>query len=233
MAHGLGATEGEARIPASGLPGTRVVLTFAGHGQAADPAPGYWDYGVLAEDVLAAADATGASQAVGVSLGSGALVRAAATRPERFARLALLLPAALDAGRSVPAAWALERLAEAVDAAGTDGGAALRERVADEFPAGAELGEHLERRVAALRRLGPALRSLAERSVLDDAAALRAVRADALVVTGTDDPLHPLAAGRATAAALPGARLEVLPSMAPMFTHRRELRALLTGFLGR
>src|SRR5689334_24790339 len=32
VAHGLGATAGEARIPASGLPGTRVVVTLPSHG---------------------------------------------------------------------------------------------------------------------------------------------------------------------------------------------------------
>ncbi|GAB2656341.1 hypothetical protein GCM10027271_13570 [Saccharopolyspora gloriosae] len=232
VAHGLGATPGEARIPASGLPGTRVVLTFAGHGEAADPPAGYWDHGVLAADVLAAADATGATRAVGVSLGTGALTRAVATLPDRFERLALLLPAVVDGAREVSSAWALERLAEAVDAAESDGGAALRERVAGEFPPGVDLGEHLDLRVAALRRLGPALHALADRPVLDDAAALSSVRADVLVVTGTDDPLHPVSAARRTAAAIPGARLEVLPSVAPMFTHRRELRALLGDFLG-
>ncbi|WP_243790268.1 alpha/beta fold hydrolase [Saccharopolyspora gloriosae] len=232
VTHGLGATPGEARIPASGLPGTRVVLTFAGHGEAADAPAGYWDHGVLAEDVLAAADATGATRAVGVSLGTGAVTRAVASRPDRFERLALLLPAVLDGAREVSSAWALERLAEAVDAAEADGGAALRERVAGEFPPDVDVGEHLELRVAALRRLGPALHSLADRPVLRDAAALRAVRAHALVITGTDDPLHPVPVARETAAAIPGARLEVLPSVAPMFTHRPELRALLGAFLG-
>ncbi|MCA1195633.1 MULTISPECIES: alpha/beta fold hydrolase [unclassified Saccharopolyspora] len=232
VTHGLGATPGEARIPASGLPGTRVVLTFAGHGDAADPPADYWDYGVLAADVLAAADAVGATRAVGVSLGTGALTRAAAADPGRFERLALLLPAVLDGGREVSSAWALERLAEAVAAAGADGGAALRERVAAEFPPGAQLGDHLAARTSALLRLGPALRALGDRAVVDDAAALRAVRSDVLVLTGTDDPLHPVAAARATAAAIPGSRLEVLPSVAPLFTHRRELRRLLADFLG-
>jgi len=34
VAHGLGATAGEARIPASGLPGTRVVVTLPSHADA-------------------------------------------------------------------------------------------------------------------------------------------------------------------------------------------------------
>ncbi|MBQ6641819.1 MAG: alpha/beta hydrolase, partial [Saccharopolyspora sp.] len=81
VAHGLGATEGEARIPASGLPGTRVVLTLPSHGNAPDAPEGYWRYGTIAEDVRSVADAVGATRAVGVSLGTGALTRIVAERP--------------------------------------------------------------------------------------------------------------------------------------------------------
>jgi pimeloyl-ACP methyl ester carboxylesterase len=42
---------------------------------------------------------------------------------------------------------------------------------------------------------------------------LAAVRAPTLVIHGAQDPLTPLAAGRATAAAIPGARLEVIDGM--------------------
>lgn len=47
----------------------------------------------------------------------------------------------------------------------------------------------------------------------DRTAALRGVRVPTFVVHGAEDPLIPLAAGRATAAAIPGARLLVLPGM--------------------
>lgn len=230
MAHGLGATEGEARIPASGLPGTRVVLTLPGHGNAPDAPEGYWRYGTIAEDVRSVADAVGATRAVGVSLGTGALTRIVAERPGRFERLALLLPAALDGPREVTSAWALERLAEAV--AADDGGAALRELVAAEFPPEAQVGEHVELRVSALQRLGAALHALSDQRVLDDAGTLRAVRSEVLVIGATEDPMHPASAARRTAEAFPGARLELLDSRAPMVTHRREVRALLSGFLG-
>lgn len=43
--------------------------------------------------------------------------------------------------------------------------------------------------------------------------ALAAVRAPTLVIHGDDDPLVPLAAGEATARAIPGARLLVIPGM--------------------
>lgn len=225
---GLAATEGEARIPASGLPGTRIVLTLPGHGAAPDAPEGYWTYSRVAADVEAVADEVGATQAVGVSLGAGALTRLAATRPDRFRRLALLLPAAVDGPRSLPAVWAMERLADAVE---DDDLARLRDLVTAELPPGAQLGDYVDQRVAALRRLGPALRALPDQNPLDTAAALAAVDASVLVIGATADPLHAESAARATAAAFPNAHLELFDSPAPLVTHRREIRHLLTNFL--
>ncbi|GAA4621012.1 alpha/beta hydrolase [Saccharopolyspora hordei] len=228
VVHGLGATEGEARIPSSGLPGTRVVVTLPGHGTAPDAPPGYWTYPTVAADVLAIADEVGATRAVGVSLGAGALTRLAAEHPDRFERLALLLPAALDRPRDVAATWSFERLADAV-AAGDE--AELRKLVAADLPADAEVGDYVEQRAAALMRLEDALRALPEQAPLADASPLRAVTSDVLVVAATDDPLHPTGVAEAVAAAFARARLEVFPSPAPMLTHRRELRGLLVDFL--
>lgn len=227
VVHGLGATEGEARIPASGLPGTRIVITLPGHGGAPDAPPGYWNYASVAADVLRVADEVEATRAVGVSLGAGALTRIAADHPGRFERLALLLPAALDRPREVAATWAFERLAAAV----ADGPEALREIVAADVPAGIEVGDYVDRRAEALLRLEDALRELPERVPVPDAAALAAVRSEVLVIGATDDPLHPAEVAKAVAAAFARARLEILPSPAPMLTHRRELRRLLVDFL--
>ncbi len=46
---------------------------------------------------------------------------------------------------------------------------------------------------------------------------LRSVRSPTLVLHGSDDPLIPLAAGRATAEAIPGARLRVVEGMGHVF----------------
>ncbi|QIZ34960.1 alpha/beta hydrolase [Saccharopolyspora sp. ASAGF58] len=227
VVHGLGATEGEARIPASGLPGTRVVITLPGHGSAPDAPPSYWNYASVAADVLAVADEVEATRAVGVSLGAGALTRIAADHPGRFERLALLLPAALDRPREVAATWAFERLAAAV----ADGPEALREIVAADIPAGIEVGDYVDRRAEALLRLEDALRELPEQVPVPDPAALAAVRSEVLVIGATDDPLHPAEVAKAVAAAFARARLEILSSSAPMLTHRRELRRLLADFL--
>lgn len=231
VVHGLGATAGEARIPASGLPGTRIVLTLPGHGTAADPPSDYWDYGRLAADVAKIADEVSATRAVGVSLGSGALTRIVSERPDRFDKLALLLPAALDGPRTAETADVFRDLADAVAATDTDGGARLHELLRTGVPEGVDVGDHVQQRAAALRRLEDALRILPARYPVDDAGALAAVRGSVLVIGARQDPLHPSSAAEATAAAFPGARLELLPSAAPMLTHRGQLRSLLIEHL--
>ncbi|WP_229686623.1 alpha/beta fold hydrolase [Longimycelium tulufanense] len=233
---GLGATSGESRIPASGVPGTRVVVTLPSHGDAPDAVPGYWTYPHMAADVLAIANETGATRAIGTSLGAGALTRIVAEQPDRFERLGLLLPAVFDRPRATPAVWAMERLAEAVaEVERTGDRQALRDVVLAEVPEGAAVGDHIEQRVAALLRLGPALRALPDQVPLaglgDAADMLAEARLPVLVIGATRDPLHPEQVAKATAAALPGARLELIDSPAPMITHRRHLRALITDFL--
>jgi hypothetical protein len=52
-----------------------------------------------------------------------------------------------------------------------------------------------------------------------------------LVIAATGDPLHPVEVAKATAAAFPHGRLEVLPSRTPLVTHRREVRSLLVAFV--
>ncbi|SDI66083.1 Pimeloyl-ACP methyl ester carboxylesterase [Actinokineospora alba] len=216
---GLGATAGEARIPASGLPGTRIVLTLPGHADAPDPRADYWTYPTLAKAI----GQTEAPQAVGVSLGAAALAALVSTEPDRFDRLVLMFPAALSRPRTN--AHLVEAMAAAVDAGDRAG---LRDLLG--VLPGA--GSYLEDRADALMRLGPALHAVATQVPVPDPAALRNVRAEVLIIAAEDDPLHPLEVAHEAAEAFPNSRLEVLPSAYPLVTHRKELRALLTGFLG-
>ncbi len=231
VVHGLGATPGEARIPASGLRGTRVVVTLPGHGAAEDAPPGYWTYERVAADVRAIADEVGATRAVGVSLGAGALTRIVAETPQRFDRLALLLPASLDEPRDPRSAEVFEQLARAVDTAEDDHGERLRALVGDGLPAGADVGDYVTARSQTLLRLREALRSVPHQPPLSDRTALAAVTAEVLVIGAVDDPLHPAGVAEDLARALPNARSEPLNSAAPMLTHRTELRGLLTDLL--
>lgn len=229
VAHGLGVTDGEARLPASGLPGTRVVVTFGSHGAAPDAPSDYWDYGTLAAELRAVADEVGASRAIGVSLGAGALVRLVAEDPHRFGQLVLLQPAVLDSRRSPEAVRTLRRLASAVAAADR---ARLRQLVREGLPSCCgDIGDYVERRTDALLRLGDALRVLPDRVAVPSAGVLSAVTARVLVITGVGDVLHPESVATATAAAFADSELQVLGSSAPLLTHRGQLRTLIGTYL--
>lgn len=210
FAHGLGGSAAESRPLASRTAGTRVLLDFRGHGDSG-PLPGGWDYDLLADDLLAVADRTGATSAVGLSLGSGALLRALAREPDRFERLAFVLPAALDAGRDDGATLSLQRLGAAIDAGDVDAVTAL---LLAELPDGVRdrrgVALVLRRRAAALV-LRPAPRPLTADRPLPDRALLSQVTAPSLVVAQEDDRLHQVELAVELAACLPAARLLTLP----------------------
>jgi 3-oxoadipate enol-lactonase len=219
---GLGATAAEARIGASGLPGTRVVLSLPGHHDAPDPAPRTFTWPRLAADVLAAADACSATDAVGTSLGAGCLLAVMAAHPHRLRAAVLLLPAALDAPRPP----------DALDAALRAGDPErVHALVAAEVPDGVEVGAHVLLRTQALLRLRHSIDELAAAAPVTGPGALAAVGTRVLVIAATDDPRHPLPVARAVAAAIPGARLEVLDSAAPVLTHRSLVRRLTVEHL--
>ena len=203
VAHGLGATPGEARIPASGLPGTRVVVTLPSHGDTPDAPAGYWDYGRIAADL----GTVEADQAVGVSLGAGALVRLLSAEPARFRRVALLLPAVLDQPRPP---FTVRQLADL-----TVGPPA-----------------YVAERRQALTRLTAAAEQLPGQVAVPDAAALAAVKAPVLVIGAVGDPLHPEDVAKATAAAFPEGELWLIDSPSPMISHRAAVRHRLAAFLG-
>ncbi len=81
----------------------------------------------------------------------------------------------------------------------------------DDLPLMRPLFERVARR--GLYRNGTARQLLAILSTGDRRAELQKITASTLVLHGADDPLVPLAAGRDTAANIPGARLEVIAGM--------------------
>ena len=93
--HGLGASLAETRPLLSRVAGTTVLCSARGHGRSPLP-PGPFDHAVLAADLERVADGCGATGALGVSMGAGALLSLLARRPDRFERVVLVLPAALD-----------------------------------------------------------------------------------------------------------------------------------------
>lgn len=230
LAHGIGGSVAETRPLAARLGGTRVLLEFRGHGRS-DALPGGWDYDVIADDLRAVADATGATQAVGLSLGAGALLRLLVTEPRRFDRLAFVLPAAIDASRADGATLRLRKLGCAIDRQDVD---AVAELLVHEVPAHVR-----ERRGTSLLLRRRAL-SLVERPApepmdddrpLHDRTVLQRVVAPALVVGQAGDPLHRLDVAAELASALPGASLLTLPEGGVFWTAARDVQAALAEHL--
>lgn len=226
FAHGIGGDRSDTRVLAAAAPGTRVLFDFRGHG-ASDALPGGWDYDVLADDLARVADARGATCAVGLSLGCGALLRLLLRDPQRFARIALVLPAALDVARADGAVERLRDLGSAIDAGDREQVATL---LLDELPAAVHRTRAaqvlLARRAARLVQR-PAPVPLSGDRPLADRAVLRDVRAPALVVGQRDDALHPLAVAEELVTALPAGRLHVLPPGGVFWTATRQLQSTL------
>jgi pimeloyl-ACP methyl ester carboxylesterase len=230
LAHGLGGSTAETRPLAAGLAGTRVLFHFRGHGDSA-PLPGGWDYEMLAEDLRAVADEVGATRALGLSLGAGALLRLLTQTPDRFERLAFVLPAALDRGRSDGATERLDRLADAMRAGDVP---RLTELLLHEVPV--ELREHRAARVLTQRRARqlsfsePPYPSGEVRPV-EELRELSQVHTPSLVLAQEGDDLHTVAIARALAASLPAANLQVLAPGGVFWTDRFRARSLLAAHL--
>jgi pimeloyl-ACP methyl ester carboxylesterase len=230
FAHGLGGSAAETRPLASRVPGTRVLVDFRGHG-ASGPLPESWDYGLLAADLLAVADAVGAEAAVGLSLGAGALLRLLSQRPDRFARVAFVLPAAIDAVRADASTRRLERLGEAIAAGDVERVTAI---LLDEVPAevrGRRGVEVLVRRRASALSGRPAPTPMRPDRPVLDRSALSAVRVPALVVGQEADPLHRLEVATELAGLLPEGHLLALPEGGVFWTAPKQVHAAIGGHL--
>jgi pimeloyl-ACP methyl ester carboxylesterase len=225
---GLGGALSHLRPLGGGVPGTRVFCELEGLA-----APD--DYSGLASTFLAAADAAGADQVLGVSLGAGALLRLLAQAPERFARVVIFQPSAFDVAPPERLAdlRAYHRLGEAgeVDL--------LAGLLNDELPADVrEARQSWESSRTRAERLSRSeglrlLKNLAAgEPPLADPSRLQAVTAKVLVVAARDDDVHPVDVAERIAAALPYGELAVFDHPAPLWHARKELRALLSGFLG-
>src|SRR5687767_7110178 len=184
FAHGLAGSIDETRPFGSGVVGTKAFLHFRGHG-ATLGSESPWTYAAVADELQAVADKTGATRALGVSLGAGALLRLVAEYPDRFERLVFVLPAAVDRPRTDAAVQRMARLADLLDHRDLDAAAAL---VASEQPgelAGrpdVHLWSRRQARRLAATPVARALRELPALHPLEDRSALIEIRVPVLVV---------------------------------------------------
>jgi pimeloyl-ACP methyl ester carboxylesterase len=224
---GLGGAIPHLRPLAGGVAGTRVFCELSGL-----DAPD--DYAGLAAAFDRAAAACRADRVLGVSLGAGALLRLLAQSPERFARAVIYQPSAFDVAPPERLAdlQVYHRLGEAGD---VDELAGL---LNDELPA--DVRDAPQSRAASHTRAARLARPEGLRLLknlaageppLADPSQLQAVTSKVLVVAARDDHVHPIDVAERIAAAFPYGELHVFEHPAPLWHARKELRALLSGFL--
>jgi len=95
LAHGLTNSCRELAPFTPSLERTAVRFCFRGHGHSSSPERGY-GFTELASDLDLVAHTYGARNAIGTSMGAGAIMRLLQDDPSRFERIVMLLPASLD-----------------------------------------------------------------------------------------------------------------------------------------
>lgn len=233
FAHGLAGSIPTTRPYAARVAGRRTFLHFRGHGRTRVPNVG-WGYDALADELWAVADRVGATRALGVSMGAGALCAGLARDPHRLERVVLVLPGVVDRPRDDAAMRRFAALARLVEGADVD---AVAEHLTAEQPeavradAGVRAWCRGQAEVLTASGVARALEAVPALVPLADAAALASVSAEVLVVAQEDDPAHPVSAAEEIAAALTRADLHVLPPGGIMWAHRDRVRDLVGGFL--
>jgi pimeloyl-ACP methyl ester carboxylesterase len=233
FAHGITGGIADTRPLGSGVAGRKVFFQFRGHGRS-DPPAEEFGYADLAADLRAVSDEFGATRALGVSLGAGALCRLLAQTPERFERVVFYLPAALDEARPAAAAARTRALLEAID---TDDAPAAANLLSADIPVALRdrpaAWRYIRERLDGLLRdgLAPGVADLPTQAALPDRAVLAAVTAPALVIGCRGDAQHPPAIAEQLAAVLPNATLHIYDQPAVLWTNRTDLRTRITVFL--
>lgn len=229
-AHGLGASVAETRPLLTGVSGTRVFYAARGH---CGDVPPPFTYADLGADLLAVADEHGATRALGVSMGAGALLSVLSRRPARFERVVLFLPGALDKPRKDDA---VRRFAALVDALEHRNLAGVRAFVVAQIPP--ELRDraapYIDTRATFLLDspgVAVGVGSLPGVTPVPDRSLLAAVESEVLVLAQEGDPLHPAQVARDVVAVLPKARLVVFDQPGVVLRERSRLRTLITEFL--
>lgn len=221
FAHGLTNSCMELAAFTPMAPGTKVRFCFRGHGHSSTPEAGSYRYADFSRDLDAVARETSATCAVGTSLGAGALAHLLVREPDRFERVAFVLPSALV--EPIGATPLFERTAELLETLPRDDAieAILRESGrARNYEAQPGLREF---DLLLWQDLNPTGVARAIRDVVRDAAvpslsALAAVSAPALVIGREGDSIHPAAVARGLAEVMPHAEAIVVASEDELLT---------------
>jgi pimeloyl-ACP methyl ester carboxylesterase len=233
FAHGLASSIDETRPFGSGVAGSRVFFHFRGHGATVGPDEP-WTYPALEAELMSVVARYGASRALGVSLGAGALLRAAWTEPGAFDKLVFVLPSTIDVPRHDAAVARMETMAALVERRDLAG---LADALVAEQPTGVRARPDVA--VWAARRakrltdttVARALRELPTQHPLARGADLSRISCPTLVVGQEYDDAHPAELARELASRLPHPVLRVFDGAGLVWGHRAELRELISSFL--
>jgi len=233
LAHGLTNSCRELAQLTPLVPGTKVRFCFRGHGHSSSPERGY-RFADFARDLDAVATGYGAEIAFGTSLGAGAICNLVAGRPDRFARLVLLLPAGLDVefqykDRMLRTAALVEGKSrqEAIEALLND-----PNRVANylQMPWLREFDRML---MADLNPVGVprAIREVIEDWPLRDRHDMARVTVPTLIVCREGDEIHPAEVGRILAGIMPNAELMMFEDGDEMYSAIPQIVARVAAFV--
>ena len=178
----------------------------------------------MARDGIAVLDATGVRKAhiAGVSMGGMIVQRMALDHPDRVLSMTSIMSTtgAPDAFKSTPEAAAVLNLPPPDPEA--DFEAFVRNRMANAVTIGSPAypwteAENRERVISEYRRAFNPKGVVRQRNAVgadgDRTAALKGLKLPVVVLHGADDPLLMKVGGEATAAAIPGAELRIVPGM--------------------
>ncbi|HEX6401478.1 MAG TPA: alpha/beta hydrolase [Actinomycetota bacterium] len=212
FAHGLTNSCRELAPFTPSLGGTAVRFCFRGHGHSSTPEEGY-RFADLAADLDAVAGAYGATNAVGTSMGAGAIMKLLETDPARFERIVMLLPASLDVPFPDPRRF--DAIADILEHHPRD---EAIERVLAMTPQRYERAPWLrELDLLLWADLNPvgvarAIREITRDVSISDRELLRKVEAPVLLICREGDSIHPAELGRVLHDLLPSSELITIPS---------------------
>ncbi len=232
FAHGLAGSIDTTRPFGSAVVGTRAFFHFRGHGASSSP-ESPWTYAALAAELRAVTDHVGATRALGVSMGAGALCHLLEQDPGRFDRIVMVIPAVLDTPRTDSALERLVRMGEFAQDRDVDGvfDLMLQEQPAPmrERPA-VRSWCRTQAETIVRTDVSRALRTIPHEVAMRDREALRGIRAPMLVLAQEEDPAHPVAVAEEIGRLVPGATVEVLPPGGILWSHRAKVRTLVGEF---
>ncbi|WP_156822697.1 alpha/beta fold hydrolase [Demetria terragena] len=233
FAHGLAGSIDTTRPFGGGVPGTKAFFHFRGHGASASPETD-WTYTALAGELDAVARHVGATRALGVSMGAGAICRLLEDDPDRFERIVLVIPAVLDSPRKDAAMQRMRHLAQLAEERDVD---AVQEALLRDQPSGVRTRPDVvawcqrQAQVVVATDVRRALRTIPRATSMSDRTALQRVSAPILVIAQEADPGHPVSVAHEIGAQAPHARVEILPPGGVLWEHRDRVRRLIGEFL--